>query len=124
MKKVFLMMVMLFTLSVSMFAEDNNATEIERIEKYDIKVNTKKLGDYLRLSSDQYDAVESVSDEFSNDLMFAAVECNNSSRARVTKNAVDKNVKYMSYILNAEQMRKYLLVLKATMNNRNINVNE
>ena len=124
MKKVFLMMVMLFTLSVSMFAEDNNATEIERIEKYDIKVNTKKLGDYLRLSSDQYDAVETAANELSSDLMFAAVECSNAGRAKVTRNAVDKNVKYMSYVLTPEQMRKYLLVLNATMNNRNINVNE
>ena len=39
MKKVFLMMVMLFTMSVYSFAEDNNAAEIERIERYDIKVN-------------------------------------------------------------------------------------
>ena len=124
MKKVFLMMVMLFTLSVSMFAEDNNATEIERIEKYDIKVNTKKLGDYLHLSSDQYDAVETAANELSSDLMFAAVECSNAGRAKVTRNAVDKNVKYMSYVLTPEQMRKYLLVLNATMNNRNINVNE
>ena len=124
MKKVFLMMVMLFTLSVSMFAEDNNATEIERIEKYDIKVNTKKLGDYLHLSSVQYDAVETAANELSSDLMFAAVECSNTGRAKVTRNAVDKNVKYMSYVLTPEQMRKYLLVLNATMNNRNIDVNE
>ena len=124
MKKVFLMMVMLFAMSVYSFAEDNNATEIERIERYDIKVNTRKLGDYLQLTTDQFDAVESVTDEFSNDMIFAAVECGDTNRGVVTKNAVGKNVRYMSYILNKEQMRKYLLVLNATLNNRNINVNE
>ena len=45
MKKYFLMLVMLFTMSVYSFAEDNNATKIERIERYNVKVNNKKLAD-------------------------------------------------------------------------------
>jgi len=121
MKKYFIMLVMLFTMSVYSFAEDNNATEIERIERYNVKVNTKKLADYLQLSVDQMDGVGTVIDEFSNDLMFAAVQSNDSSRSMITKNLLEKNVKYMSYILNEEQMRKYLIVLNATINNRNIN---
>jgi hypothetical protein len=121
MKKYFLMLVMLFTMSVYSFAEDNNATEIERIERYNVKVNTKKLADYLQLSSDQFEAVESVTDEFSNDLMFAAIQDGDATRNAVTKNLIEKNVKYMSYILNKNQMHKYLLVLNATINNRNIN---
>lgn len=124
MKKVFLMLVMLFTMSVYSFAEDNNATEIERIERYDLKVNTRKLADYLQLSSDQYDAVESVADELSKDLKFAAVECNKQNRSAVTKNALAKNVKHMSYILNDDQMHKYLAVLNATVNNRGIDIPE
>ena len=121
MKKYFIMLVMLFTMSVYSFAEDNNATEIERIERYNVKVNTKKLADYLQLSSDQFEAVESVTDEFSNDLMFAAIQDGDATRNAVTKNLIEKNVKYMSYILNKNQMHKYLLVLNATINNRNIN---
>jgi hypothetical protein len=124
MKKVFLLMVMLFAMSVYSFAEDNNATEIERIERYDIKVNTKRLGEYLQLSTDQYDAVETVVDEFSNDMMFAAVECGNTNRGKVAKNAVDKNVKYMSYILNKDQYHKYLMILNATIRNRKIDIIE
>ena len=124
MKKVFLMMVMLFAMSVYSFAEDNNATEIERIERYDIEVNTKRLGEYLQLSTDQYDAVETVVDEFSNDMMFAAVECGNTTRGKVAKNAVDKNVKYMSYILNKDQYHKYLMILNATIRNRKIDIIE
>ena len=124
MKKYFIMLVMLFTMSANLFAEDNNTTEIERIERYDVKVNTKKLANYLQLSSDQFDAVETVTNEFSNDLMFAAVQDGETSRKAVTKNLIEKNVKYMSYILNKVQMHKYLAVLNATMNNRNITVNE
>ena len=119
------MLVMLFTVSVSsMYAEDNNATEIERIERYNVKVNTKKLANYLQLSSDQMDSVETITDEFSNDLMFAAVECNSTNRAIVTKNAISKNIKYMSYILNQEQYHKYLTLLNATIRNRKIDIIE
>ena len=124
MKKVFLLMVMLFAMSVYSFAEDNNATEIERIERYDIKVNTKRLGEYLQLSTDQYDAVETVVDEFSNDMRFAAVECSNTNRGKVAKNAIDKNIKYMSYILNKDQYHKYLAILNATIRNRKIDIIE
>ena len=124
MKKVFFMLVMMFTMSVSTFAENNNTNEIERIERYDVKVNIKKLADYLELASDQIDAVESITNEFSNDLMFAAVQSGESTRNAVTKNLIEKNVKYMSYILNKNQMHKYLIVLNATMNNRKINVND
>ena len=124
MKKYLIMLVMLFTMSVYSFAEDNNATKIERIERYNVKVNTKKLADYLQLSNDQFDAVETVTNEFSNDLMFEAVQDGDTTRNAVTKNLIEKNVKYMSYILNKVQMHKYLTVLNATMNNRNITVNE
>ena len=120
MKKVFLMLVMMFTMSVYSFAEDNNATEIERVEKYDIKVNTKRLAQFLDLSADQYEAVDAIINEFSSDMMFAGVECNEASRKAVTKNTLNKNIKHMAYILNAEQYSKYLRVLNATINNRGI----
>ena len=124
MKKVIFMLVMMFTMSVSTFAENNNAAELERIERYDVKVNTVKLANYLELSSDQLEAVESITDELSNDLMFAAVQSGESTRNAVTKNLIEKNVKYMSYVLNKVQMHKYLAVLNATMRNRNIDIYE
>ena len=124
MKKVFLMLVMMFTMSVYSFAEDNNATEIERVERYDIKVNAKKLADYLQVTTDQFDAVEAITDEFTNDMAFAATESNKTGLLAVTKNAVEKNIKHMSYVLNREQYHKYLTVLNATLNNRGIDVTE
>lgn len=123
MKKYFIMLVMLFTINVAMFAEDNNATEIERIEKYDIKVNNRKLANYLELNEDQMAAVETVTTEFTNDLKFAAFECSENNRKAVTKNLIEKNVKHMSYILNKEQYHKYLVVLNATLNNKRL-INE
>lgn len=118
MKKVIMMLVMMFTMSIASFAEDNNTTEIA---KYTLNVNVNKLANYLELTTDQVDAVETVVNELSRDLMFAAVECNNTSRENVTKNAVTKNAKYMSYILNEKQYRKYLTVLNVTLINRGLN---
>jgi hypothetical protein len=74
MKKYFLMLVMMFTMSINVFAEDANAEEVNLIERYDLNVNLRKLGTFLQLSSDQMDGMESVETEFKNDLMFAALE--------------------------------------------------
>lgn len=110
----------MFTMSVYSFAEDNNANEVQRIERFTINVNTKKLGKYLELSKDQIESVETIEEEFARDLMFAAVECNVNNRIAVTKNAINKNAQYMSYILNKEQYTKYLKVLNITVNNRGL----
>ena len=117
MKKVLFMLVMMFTMNLNLFAEDNNATEVK---KYEMNVNVDKLGNYLELSIDQMDAVESITNEFENDLIFAAVECNDYNRKAVTKNAINKNVKNMRYVLTEEQMKKYLSVLNATVHNRKL----
>lgn len=120
MKKVFLMLVMLFTVSVYSFAENNNTTEVERLAKYDLKIDNRRLAVYLDLTADQMDAVTAVSTEFINDMKFAAVECNENNRKQVTDNVINKNIKHMRYILNNEQMRKYLMVLNVTMVNRGL----
>lgn len=114
------MLVMLFTISVYSFAENNNITEVERLAKYDLKIDNRRLAVYLDLNEDQMDAVEAVSTEFINDMKFVAVECNENNRKRVTDNVINKNIKHMRYILNNEQMHKYLKVLNVTMVNRGL----
>lgn len=120
MKKFFLMVAMVFATSMCAFAEDNSASKAEIFEKYDMKVSGKRLSKYLELTSDQIEAVDEIGKELSNDMAFVAFECNEKSRDSVANNAISKNVKYMSYILNKEQYKKYLLVLNATINNRNL----
>ena len=114
------MLVMLFTISSYTFAENNNTTEVANVTKYDLKIDSRRLAVYLDLTADQMDAVTTVSNEFCNELKFAAVECTNTTRKEVTKNAIIKNVKHMHYILNHEQMKKYLMVLNATVKNRGL----
>ena len=120
MKRVFFMLVMLFTIGSYTFAENNNTTEVANVAKYDLKIDSRRLAVYLDLTADQMDAVTAVSNEFCNELKFAAVECTNTNRKEVTKNAIIKNVKHMRYILNHEQMKKYLMVLNATVKNRGL----
>ena len=114
------MLVMLFTISVYSFAENNNTAEVERLAKYDLKIDNRRLAVYLDLNEDQMDAVEAVSTEFTNDMKFAAVECKENNRKIVTYTVINKNIKHMRYILNNEQMHKYLKVLNVTMVNRGI----
>jgi len=121
MKKYFIMLVMLFTMNAVMFAEDNNVAEVESVEKYDFNVNTRKLASFLELSEDQMDAVEQVTNELSNDMQFAFYENSNDGRKKVVVNAVNKNVKHMSYILNDKQYHKYLVVFNATLRNKGFN---
>ena len=118
MKKYFIMLVMLFTMNAVMFAEDNNVNEAESVEKYDFNVNTRKLASFLELSEDQMDAVEHITTELSNDMQFAFYENGSDARKKVVTNAINKNVKHMSYVLNATQYRKYLVVFNATLRNK------
>jgi hypothetical protein len=118
MKKYFIMLVMLFTMNAVMFAEDNNVNEVESVEKYDFNVNTRKLASFLELSEDQMDAVEHIATELSNDMQFAFYENSKDSRKKVVTNAINKNVKHMSYVLNDIQYHKYLVVFNATLRNK------
>lgn len=118
MKKVIFMLVMLFTMSVSIFAEDNSVTEVEKYEKYDFNINTRKLAIYLGLSSDQMESVEEINNEFERDMKFAYYENTNEARKRIVKNSVEKNINYMAYVLTHEQYRNYLKVLNVTLVNR------
>jgi len=120
MKKVFLMLVMLFTMSVYSFAENTSATMINDVEKYSLKVNVKKLSAFLQLDSIQMGDVELVEEEFKNDLMFVATECNDNNRNAVMKNALNKHIKQMYYVLDDKQYYKYLKVLNATIRNRGL----
>jgi len=111
---------MLFTMSVYSYAEDTNTNEVNNVEKYDINVDIKKLGSFLQLTSDQEDGMKTVEVELHNDLLVASVETNDESRAKITKNAIEKHIKHAHYVLNDEQYHKYLRVLNVTLVNRGI----
>ena len=122
MKKYFLMMVMMFTMSMSSFADGVTVTnENVNIERYTMNVNVNQLASYIGLEDgNKIEDLAFVEEELHNDLIFVATECNEMNRKIVAKNAIDKHLKNVRYILNGDQYRKYLRVLNATIINRGI----
>ena len=120
MKKLFVMLVMLFTMNAFTFAEDAETSKVANIERYDLKINLRALSRFLDLNADQMDGVECVEHEFHNDLMIAAVEGDEVRRNDFTNKIINKHIKHMGYILNAEQFKKYVIVLNASIRNREI----
>jgi hypothetical protein len=50
-----------------------------------------------------------------------AAQYGNGEREALVKRAIDNDVKWMRYVLNEDQMRKYLVLLNTTINNRGLN---
>ena len=131
MQKIFFTLMMLFTLSVNVMADDVPVAEktkkIENLHKialekqaakYDFTVNYRRLGGFLDMSVEQLEDFKLFFDQFKDNMLFAYNECSESSRDSVVKNIVNKNVKEMRYILNEKQYKKYLLLMNTTLRNR------
>ena len=122
MKKFFLMMVMMLTMSAYSFAEDNNATKLANTEKYELKVNHRRLAYVLDMSKDQMEMSDEIISELERDMVFASCMDTEDSKEKIVANAVKKNIRYMSYILNDKQYRKYLMLLNITLTNRGFDI--
>ena len=108
-------------LSMTMaFAENENAASVNNVEAYDMSVNMNKLSEALALTADQKEAVAEIHHTFAAEMMFAAQYNKEERDARVNE-AVEKDLKWMRYVLNEKQMRTYLKLLNATINNRGLN---
>ena len=122
MKKYFIMLVMMLTMSVYLFAEENTATKMAETERYELKINHRRLACILDMSSDQMEMSNDIISELESDMMFAAVMNTEKSRNAVVANAVKKNTKYMHYILNDAQYKKYLMLLNLTLEHRGFDI--
>ena len=131
MKKILFTLMMLFTLSINVMADDVTVTDktkkienVKKIEldvqaaKYDFTVNYRRLGCFLGMSLNQLENFKLFFDKFNENMHFAYYECAESTRDSVVKNIVNKNVKEMCYILNDEQHKKYLILMNTTLRNR------
>ena len=115
-----MILTMVAMLSMTMaFAENENAASVNNVEAYDMSVNIRKLSEALALNADQIEAVKEIHHTFAAEMMFAAQYNNEVRKARVN-DAIEKDVKWMRYVLNEKQMRKYLMLLNTTLNNRGL----
>ena len=103
----------------TMHAENENANNVANLQAYDMSVNMRRLGETLDLSADQMEAVENIHHTFAAEMLFAA-QMNEENRKAMVEKAVAKDVRFMRYILNDKQYRKYLLLLNTTLNNRGL----
>ena len=118
MKRLFLTVVAVLSMTMA-FAENEKLNNAENANAYNMAVNYERLADCLGLSSDQAEAVQDVHTSFCADMMNAAA-ANADERENMVKKAVEKDLKYMRYILTESQYRKYLTLLNATFNNRGL----
>ena len=119
MKKFILVSILLLTFGLSIKAEGDNASEVSKVEAYDININMNSLVRYLDLSKDQIDAVESVHQIFTDGLRYAS-KLDDESRLVYVHSAMIYDLQNMRYILNEKQYKKYLTCLQMTFNNRGI----
>lgn len=118
MKKIVFMMVAMMSVTLA-FAENENASNTQDTEAYNMNVNMRKLAVTLGMTFDQMEAVEDIHRNFCNEMMLAA-HANSDEREALVDKAVKKDVRYMGYVLNKEQYRKYLILLNATLRNRGL----
>lgn len=101
------------------FAENLESSEATAANAYDMSVNFRKLGEALGLTTDQMEAVENIHHTFCGEMMMAA-QANKDDRKNMVNTAVNKDLRYMRYVLTKEQFRKYNLLLQTTLYNRGI----
>ena len=118
MKRLFLVVVVMLSMTFT-FAENLESSEATATNAYDMSVNIRKLGEALGLTIDQMEAVENIHHTFCGEMMIAA-QANKDDRKNMVNTAVDKELRYMRYVLTKEQFHKYNLLLQTTLFNRGI----
>ena len=68
---------------------------------------------------DQMEAVQDIHHQFCNEMMLAS-QAEGDERTSLVEQAVKKDVRYMHYVLDEKQYKKYLLLLNTTLLNRGL----
>jgi hypothetical protein len=118
MKKIVLMMTALLTMSMA-YADNENNNSTEAANVYDMTVNIRKLAVALGLTIDQMEAVQDIHHQFCNEMMLAS-QAADDDRQTLVEQAVRKDVRYMHYVLDEKQYKRYLLLLNTTLYNRGL----
>lgn len=114
-----LMVVAMFSMTMTSYAENENAENTLNVEAYDMSVNIRKLAVTLDMTFDQMESVEEIHRIFCAEMVLAA-HANKDEREALVDKAVKKDLRYMRYILDQKQYKKYLLLLNTTLQNRGL----
>ena len=122
MKRLFLMTIAMLSMTMT-FAENEEAKSVNNVEAYDMSVNMRKLSVALGLTNDQIEAVESIHNTFNAEMQLAAL-ADTADRRECVKKAVNRDIKWMHYVLDEKQYRRYLMLLNTTLRNRGFDISE
>ena len=117
MKKFLIAIALMMAATSVAFADDNSTNNTEA---YKFNINQNSLANTLDMSSDQIEICHDIIREFENDMMFASSTINVDSRKSISKNAVDKNLRYMRMWLNDKQYKKYVMLWNRRLVNRGL----
>lgn len=129
MKKIVLTFVAMMSMTLA-FA-GNNEKDVEKTQKapeasalslnqnYDMAINYRALATTLGLNNYQMQAVELIHEKYVEE-MAAAKSAGDNDRDRLVKQATDKELRYMGFVLNDQQYDKFSQLLNLTLNNRGL----
>jgi hypothetical protein len=119
MKKMVLVAVALMTLA-SGFAKTEKENAVQRLEqKYDMTFDMRRLAVTLDLTYDQMEAIQTIQDNF-NDEMKSAAGAHGFMRHIMVDKAIEKDVRNMRQVLNEKQYNTYMQLLGLTLRNKGI----
>lgn len=114
-----LMVVAMLSMTMTGYAENENVENINAVENYDMSVNIRKLAVALDMSFEQMETVNDIHRTFCNEMMLAA-HASKDEREELVDKAISKDLRYMRFVLDQTQYRKYMLLLNTTLHNRGL----
>ena len=119
MKKIILTVMAMLSMTLG-YAENEKINVKDNLKVYDMTVNQKKLAMCLGLDFDQMDAVEMIHNQFCEDMRKAAVATDSDEQKTLLDKAVTRDLRYMHWVLDRRQYRKYQQLLNVTLVNRGL----
>lgn len=118
MKKTVLTLIAVLSMTFAYASNESTKADAE-MQAYDMTVDYNRLGSALGMTLDQIKAMKDIHKTFCVEMMNAAAADKEDKDAMVNS-ALDKDLKYMRYILTGKQYDKYELLLKTTLRNRGL----
>ena len=118
MKRLFLTTLAVLSMTMT-FAESEETKRVKNEEAYDMSVNMRRLSVTLGLTIDQMEVVENIHNTFNAEMQQAA-SAEEADRQKLVDKAVERDIKWMYYVLDKKQYNDYLTLLTTTLNNRGL----
>ena len=124
------MVALMLCISTATFAGEGNviASDIDKSNhnvemNYDFNVNYKKLSEYLKLNSSNFQKVKNAHDSFCEEMLIASKTNNLAERDYIIQNSIENEVRNMKNVLSNKQYKKFIKIFNATLNNQGFSTN-